>query len=501
MSISPYSRMPGLLATLLIVGCDSTSSQPNDCIAKCNAITSNAAAKVCGTDGMTYTECEWQCTPLDGVQVFPGECQNGMPPPDGPPYPADGKTICDWVKVDTEWKAVECSINLKSPTDDAENTLDGTSSIGSMGMQMPIPPEMQAADVDHRMRFGPVKNQGSAGACTAFAATATLEGAVRSELTTITNLSEMHLWSRYFEGQVDSCITAAKKGGLATAADADAAGFAYDAMLANAWENKSASPDPSKVMLLDSAGKFQVASIDVLTNTAMNGNGEMVPSTDTIKTALAEGRDVWIALFTSEQWNNPQNGVIGDYNFSGKDGHAVALVGYRTMGTLQFLMRNSWGNTWADGGYAWISADSLQKNLMSAFTVNVQRAGQNTAPACGAGQAVDLGGTCRMICSDGAVADEMDMCRAQPASCAAGEVADVSGACVAACQEGTMTNPGYKVTCTARGCTWNVDDGAQGCAAGPGMTCDKFCPAPTCQVITRHNELGQTIWTCAARDL
>jgi hypothetical protein len=102
----------------------------------------------------------------------------------------------------------------------------------------------------------------------------------------------------------------------------------------------------------DAAGKYEVATLDVLSSTAMNGNGDMVPGTDTIKAAIAEGRDVWIAMFTSDEWNNP---------------------------------------------------------------------------------------------------------------------------------------PG--------------EDGVMGCAAGAGRTCDKFCSAPTCQVTTRQNELGQTIWACAARDL
>jgi hypothetical protein len=492
-----------LLPLLVTVGCGSSMGMPQggDCAGKCMAIPSQAAAKVCGTDGKTYAECEWQCMPMAGVMVFPGECQGGMPPAGGPPYPADGVNICDWVKVGADWKAVECAGSLRSPTDDAEMTLDGASTSGSGGMQMPIPPGMQAGEVDHRMRFGAIKNQGTAGACTAFAATATLEGSIRSQLLSLISLSEMHLWSRYFEGQIDSCLVAAKKAGVATIAEADAIGFGYDDTLADQWEKKTASPDAAKVVQLDTAGKYEVASLDVLANGATNGNGEMVASVDTIKAALAEGRDVWVALFTSDEWNNPQNGVIGDYSFSGKGGHAVALIGYRTSGTLQFLMRNSWGNTWADGGYAWISADSLQKNLMSAFTVSVKRAGQNTAPTCAQGQAADLTGTCRTICSDGAVADETDMCRAQPAACMAGQVADATGACVAACQAGTMTPTGYQVTCTDRGCTWHVNDGVMGCAAGAGKTCDKFCPAPTCQVTTRQNELGQTIWTCAARDL
>jgi hypothetical protein len=500
-SVCPRAAAILMVVAVLAAGCGDSKTMPpaNDaCVAACRK-TMSGAAKVCGTDGNTYDECVWQCMPMAGIKVFPGECQNGMPPADSPPQPADGTDICDWVKVGSEWVAIECANNFRNPTDDAETTLDGQPATGMGGMQMSTTP---AGEVDHRSRFGPVKNQGSAGTCTAFAAIATLEGAVRAQLLSIVDLSEMHLWSRYHTGQVDACVNASKAGGVATTAEARAAGMPYDDALAAQWDDMKATPNASLVSQLDMLGKYQVASLDVLSSTAMNGNGEAVPSVDTIKAALSDGRDVWIAMFTSDEWNNPQNGLIADYEFSGKGGHAVTLIGYRTMGDgVQFLMRNSWGNTWADGGYAWISATTLQKNLVAAFTVNVKSAAQNTAASCPTGQAMDLGGTCRQICPDGAVADENDMCRPQAATCAAGQVADASGSCVAACVAGDMTGAGYKVSCTDRGCTWNVDDGVMGCAAGAGKTCDKFCPAPTCQVTTRKNELGQTIWTCAGRDL
>ena len=45
----------------------------------------------------------------------------------------------------------------------------------------------------------------------------------------------------------------------------------------------------------------------------------------------------------------------------GYGGHAVLVVGlgHGASGVLYFLIRNSWGERWGDGGYAWLAADYL----------------------------------------------------------------------------------------------------------------------------------------------
>ncbi len=61
----------------------------------------------------------------------------------------------------------------------------------------------------------------------------------------------------------------------------------------------------------------------------------------------------------------PPNFVItamGD----GFGGHAVLVVGlgHDTSGNDFLLIRNSWGNTWADGGYAWLAEGYLADKLI-----------------------------------------------------------------------------------------------------------------------------------------
>lgn len=50
----------------------------------------------------------------------------------------------------------------------------------------------------------------------------------------------------------------------------------------------------------------------------------------------------------------------------GFGGHAVLAVGLgrRNTGEKYFLIRNSWGNTWADGGHAWLACGYLADKLI-----------------------------------------------------------------------------------------------------------------------------------------
>lgn len=51
---------------------------------------------------------------------------------------------------------------------------------------------------------------------------------------------------------------------------------------------------------------------------------------------------------------------------SNKGGHAVTLVGYDKDG---FIIRNSWGDKWADGGYTKISYNEYNNNCFECWTV------------------------------------------------------------------------------------------------------------------------------------
>jgi hypothetical protein len=489
------------LLTLLFVGSlAATGCGPKDdmqaigeCQKACIADLTMTGAKVCGTDRATHDACDADCGALPkGVGFYPGECQpDGSPAPGSPSVPADGDNICDYVKVAGRWIAVECSDDLDDPVSEVGTILgdpDG-SDFAASGWSAP-------AEVDHRSRFVAPKDQGQAGTCTAFGMTAALESAVRATVGEKLSLSEMHLWARYHQPYNEAASEAAQDGGIVTTAEATAKGLPYKDSLARDWLDGKSKPDPMLVDQLDALAKFEVAAVDVIAATA----GKKAPTAEQIRHALAAGLDVYIGMSTHDNWSNPSSGAIADYEWSGKGGHALLIVGYKNVaGRPHFILRNSWGADWADQGYAYIPADTLERNLTSAFTVAVRRLdGPDTSPSCAAGEAADLAGDCRKVCADGALADPVGSCEPTSATCAAGLVADAGGQCVAACASMPRTYPGMRVECRDRACTWHVDHGVMGCNAGTGKTCDKTCPAPTCGVVTRQNELGQTVWGCAA---
>ena len=484
-----------------LVGCSSSSSSgagsgaAGGCKSSCESA-GGAVQKVCGTNKVTYDACDWDCGGVPAeVSIFPGACQaDGSPAADAPTTPADGAVVCDYLRIGDAWQPIECASGL-----DLTDADDGSSYLGGMdGSQFvavaraanvhldgPAPPDA----VDHRARYGAVKNQGAASSCTAFAMTAALEGAIAASIGDKSQLSDMHLWSRYYSPNGAKCLDAVKTGGVATLAEATMNGLPYDEKLAADWENKKSQPDSALVSKLDGLGLFTVVRADPLKET------DNKPSVEDMKKSLAEGNDLFVAVFTSDAWSSPSNGVIADYAPSTKGGHAILVVGYKNIdGKPYFIFRNSWG-PWADGGYGYISFTTMQANVMAAVSVAVGR--KSAAPTCPDGQSADLRGTCKKICDDKSLADDAGNCGPPMVSCPAGQTADAASSCVTACKAGDVMGTDFKVSCSDRACTWTVNPGAGACPAG-GQACTQTCPAPTCAVVIRKNELGQTIMACAA---
>jgi C1A family cysteine protease len=79
------------------------------------------------------------------------------------------------------------------------------------------------------------------------------------------------------------------------------------------------------------------------------------------KTWLATQGPLLVGLLVDESWDNASlhGGRIDDFKpDTVRGGHAVALVGYRTDG--RFIVRNSWGTTWGDKGFGYVSPEYVQ---------------------------------------------------------------------------------------------------------------------------------------------
>src|SRR5439155_17360170 len=62
---------------------------------------------------------------------------------------------------------------------------------------------------------------------------------------------------------------------------------------------------------------------------------------------------------------------VQDYQDGSAAGHAVLLAGYATLPhSTYFLIHNSWGSEWGDGGYVWIHEQTLRKNIGEAYVID-----------------------------------------------------------------------------------------------------------------------------------
>jgi hypothetical protein len=158
----------------------------------------------------------------------------------------------------------------------------------------------------------------------------------------------------------------------------------------------------AKLKESDAEGQWQVTEYD------------RIPSDpDTLAAFLASGSDVWTSMDIGTTWLSTSGENIADWTALNVDGgHAFVLAGYRHIGgQRQFLVHNSWGTTWGDRGYAYVSEAMIRAFLKTSYKVVVaNKRAPAAAPTvldaltdddCGEDQLVDsVTGQCAKICPD-----------------------------------------------------------------------------------------------------
>jgi len=300
------------------------------------------------------------------------------------------------------------------------------------------------ATVDLRTEalLGPVKYQGPVGACTAFSFSSTMDNQLRRSKTS-GSTAPQHVWSFYgipqmglagdrMLGKTVSALETwpvshkelcklTRKPGFDNGGYVDDCIEAYPGVQQGSYES-----DPALMAKLNAANesaKFKVKSVQKL---------QVKPAVvEELQSAMASGSALWIAMrIDGSAWSRPPGGVIPDWSRE-SGGHAITMVGYRdTPKGKQYLIQNSWGESWGEKGFAWVSEKMVNEKMHYAYKVTLEgeappppppppavNPGQNPQPQpppqqpqaklvftdddCDADELLDIGtGQCGRICPD-----------------------------------------------------------------------------------------------------
>lgn len=364
--------------------------------------------------------------------------------------------------------------------------------------------------IDHRAagKEGPVRDQGPVGACTAFSLATAADHAIAQAGSAPGNVSVMQIWGRYHTPNMQAAADLNRDRPLSFETS-----WAYKAKTACSWYSGgdcdcgsitgtscNQPVDSSKLSSMDKASNARITNI-----TEINA---MDPAE--LKGALVKGQNIWFAMYVDSRFQDVRgpNAVIPDGDFrASRSGHAMVIAGYKTQANgTYYLLHNSWGTRWGDGGYAWILEKTLLTNMKYGYLVDVSTTnpsqpekpnspGEPTPPVpspglCPAGLVPDSGvPLCLPPCADGSPR-HFNTCPSPQAQsgCGPGEV-NIFGFCVTSpvAGAGSDSATGVRYTCGAGGCSYLVPGGIGGCRSA---LCTRSCPSPKFVLTSGATGLG-----------
>jgi hypothetical protein len=346
------------------------------------------------------------------------------------------------------------------------------------------------AVVDHRVEGteGPVRDQGNAPACTAFATATAIDHALARWGGGNPSVSVMQIWARYHSPEVVTSLTANVGQKLGPEQQ-----WPYSVTDAISWvpcKTFSRTPREGCGHPVDEARARTVASSPVGEFTEVEYIGS---SADPIvlQAKLAAGQDMVITIEPPTAFvpkGKAGAKYVPDYAKSAGPGtgHTVVIAGYAHFahGTY-FLVHNSWGSGWGDGGFAWIHETTLRRWSLEIVAIDAEPIlrGPGSRPlrqraqtTCDTGLVPDsIRGTCTPPCPDHSPRHD-GVCPVA-GQCPGGFV-NLTGACVLAAPvaSGKDADSGITWTCGAGGCSYVLPRTSYaGCT---GTSCQASCPSP-----------------------
>jgi C1A family cysteine protease len=202
--------------------------------------------------------------------------------------------------------------------------------------------------VDLREGFSPVYDQGEIGSCTANAIGAAFQFAQKKQGLADFMPSRLFIYynERVMLGTVDEDSGAIIRDGIKSV-------------------NKlgTCNEDTWKYNVARFTEKPDAESYTQALDHQVTGYRRVAPSLRQMQGCLASGRPFVFGFSVYESFESPDVARTGEVPLPGADeqlrgGHAVLAVGYDES-TQRFLVRNSWGDKWGEGGYFTMPYDYL----------------------------------------------------------------------------------------------------------------------------------------------
>ncbi len=236
-------------------------------------------------------------------------------------------------------------------------------------------------EVDLRVAhlMGPVKDQGAVGSCMAFALSTVIDSSAR-RMGRGDVASPLHIFSIYGR-EMNASLVQGKPLTLEPV-------WPYDSARACAFTNGedgcgstlgmpegNARSDPglmAEKARADASGRYRVDAFE-----------EVTPVDPTqLAILIAGGEPVFASLAIDDRvWNGFGGDVLPDYSAPYPDMHAIVLAGYRQgPREREFLVQNSWGRSWGNGGTAWMSESTFVRNAGVVYRLRVNDAAMPVPP-------------------------------------------------------------------------------------------------------------------------
>lgn len=180
----------------------------------------------------------------------------------------------------------------------------------------------------------PVRDQGSCGSCWAFGSTQAYENNIKRMDSALIDLSEQ---------QIVSCDNAYNGCG--------GGDFAFDWMIANGQTTEDKFPYTASNARCKTG--LPLATAKPL-RWGYVGGSTTTPSTDAVKTAIMQYGTIAATVHAGNGWSVNSSGVLGGCG-GGTTNHIIAITGWDdAINGGSWRMKNSWGTSWGQGGYAWV---------------------------------------------------------------------------------------------------------------------------------------------------